>query len=357
MSTLDSLRAQMQEVDRQILGLIARRLELATSIGEAKRADGLPLRDYDAERRVLERVAEQAERVGLQADVARGLFQTLIAEARNEQERLTYSAYSGEAESILIVGGRGKMGRWLGEFFGNQGHRVGVWDVADGVDPSELEQHLVAATVVGIATPLERVPESITEIAGQRRSGIVFDIASLKGHLKPAIAAARERGARYTSIHPMFGPGARTLSDKVICICDCGDAEATRRVEALFADTAATRVHLSLDEHDRIMAHVLGLSHLINLLFARVLMADGMPFERIERIGSTTFHSQMQTTATVMRDNPELYYAIQKLNPCTPELYATLRRELEALLATVERGDEPGFAETMRGGRGWMERR
>jgi chorismate mutase/prephenate dehydrogenase len=356
MSSLDVLRAQMQEVDRQILQLVARRLELAQSIGQAKRNAGLPLRDYDVERQVLERAAQLAAGAGVAPDLSRALLQLLIAESCVRQERDTYADYRGEAENIHIVGAQGKMGRWFADFFGNQGHDVTSSDIADAGDGRSPAERTRTASYVLLATPLDRVPDSITEAIESSGDAVVFDIASLKGHLKPAIAAARARGARITSIHPLFGPSTRTLSDKVICICDCGDADATASVERLFSDTAATLVRLSLDEHDRIMASVLGLSHLINLLFTRTLMSGGVPFERLNRVGSTTFHSQMVTTATVIRDNPELYYAIQKLNPFTPELYATLRRELDGLIEAVDAGDEQRFVASMRECYEWMER-
>jgi chorismate mutase/prephenate dehydrogenase len=113
-------------------------------------------------------------------------------------------------------------------------------------------------------------------------------------------------------------------------------------------------VDLSLDEHDRIASYVLGLSHLTNILFTRVLMRGGDPFDAINRVGSTTFHSQMATTATVMRDNPELYFAIQKLNPYTPRLYAAIADELAALTRAVGANDRDAFVSLMRAGQQWL---
>jgi chorismate mutase/prephenate dehydrogenase len=370
MSRLDTLRAQMAEVDRTIVHAVGRRLELAKAVGEAKRESGLPLRDYDAEKRVLQRASELAGTTGVPADLARSLMQLLISEARLEQERQSYAAYSGDAERIVIVGGHGKMGHWLCDFLQNQGHHVAVWDIARGPSSASvaadsavgrsaqegtLAEAVGDASMVVIATPLDVVPQTIREVAAGGFRGVLFDIASLKGHLKVEIAAARSSGVHVTSIHPMFGPSARTLSDKVIGICDCGDADATRRVEGLFRETAATLVPLSLDEHDRIASYVLGLSHLANLWLTRVLRRSGLPLARINGVGSTTFHSQMTTTATVVRDNPELYYAIQKLNPFTPELYETARAELAGITAEVERGDDSSFIREMQACRAWVE--
>jgi chorismate mutase/prephenate dehydrogenase len=354
MSELDVLRAQMAEVDRQIVQALARRLELAASIGEAKRKAGLPLRDWDVERRVLTRASELASSLHVPPDVVRTVMQALIEAARVEQERRTFAAYDGPAERIAIVGGQGKMGRWFTDFFTNQGHRVTSWDVRDE-RRAALCDALNGADFALLATPLDSTPDVIREFATIGFRGIAFDVASLKSHLKPAIAAARANGLRFCSIHPMFGPGARTLSDKVICVCDCGDAEATGRVAGFFRDTAATLVTLSLEEHDEVMSYVLGLSHIINIIFAGVLSSGGRSFESLNRIGSTTFHSQMITTATVIRENPELYYFIQRLNPFTPQVARRLREVTERLTSEVESGQREAFVEQMRAGQRWMD--
>ena len=183
---------------------------------------------------------------------------------------------------------------------------------------------------------------------------MVFDIASLKSNLKPAIQRAIEAGLALTSIHPMFGPDTQTLSDQVVCICDCGHADAARKVAGFFEDTAATLVRLSLDRHDRIVSYVLGLSHLTNIVFTKVLMAGGMSFEEINRVGSTTFHSQMLTTGTVIREDPRLYFAIQKLNPYSAQLRETFKQELQLISDWISQDDARSFSELMQAGRKWM---
>jgi chorismate mutase/prephenate dehydrogenase len=152
----------------------------------------------------------------------------------------------------------------------------------------------------------------------------------------------------------MFGPGARSLADQVICVCDCGNSEATRRVEAFFTDTAATLVKLSLEEHDRIVSYVLALSHLTNLVFTKVLMDSGKAFEDLNRVGSTTFHSQMKTTSTVIQENPDLYYSIQRVNPFSQELCEALRRGIDEVSGWIGDGDRDAFVEMMQSGRKWM---
>lgn len=363
MDALQQLRERIRLIDRHILSLARERLELAAKIGKEKKDRGLPLRDWQVERSVLDNAQKIAGELNLPGPLSRNIMQLLLAESRAEQERLTYAAYTGSAERIAIIGGRGKMGRWLARFFSNQGHSVGIFDVGEAVPQqpddgltsySSLDHALDASTFAAVAVPLEAVPSVIEDVAHRGYAGILFDIASLKGHLKPAIAKSHKAGVSVTSIHPMFGPSAKTLSDQVICLCDCGDATATQRVRGFFAETAATLVDLSLDEHDRIASYVLGLSHLTNILFTRVLMHEGDSFEAINRVGSTTFHSQMATTGTVMQDNPELYFAIQKLNPYTEGLYAAVADEFANLTRSVAEGDRERFVTLMREGKEWL---
>lgn len=253
------------------------------------------------------------------------------------------------------------MGHWLVRFFETQGHRVRVYDPA--ALPAEagtfatLAEGLVSASMVFVAVPLDRVSAAVEEIAATGFAGVLCDVASVKEHLRPALAAARERGIAVTSIHPMFGAGARTLSDKVICLCDCGVPSATERVAALFRETAVTLVPLSLERHDEIASYVLGLSHFLNLLFARVLATSGLSFAELTAVGSTTFHSQFATTESVVRENPLLYYEIQRSNRFSERVYREVEHVAAEWIGWVENGEPARFADGMTAIAAWLDRR
>ena len=356
---LDRLRRRIRNLDAALLGLMAERMELAREVGQEKRAAGIPLRDYEVEKHVLDRAAGSAEALGLAPELARGVMRHLVEEACRVQEVDHFSTYSGESESILVVGGAGKMGRWLVRFFETQGHRVLVFDPA--APPADVEvvatlaDGLSAATMVFLALPLDRVAAAMDEVAGLGFGGVLCDVASVKEHLRPALEAARARGVAVTSIHPMFGAGTRTLSDKVICLCDCGVEAATERVASLFRETAVTLVPLSLERHDEIASYVLGLSHFLNLLFARVLATSGLSFAELTAVGSTTFRSQFVTTESVVRENPLLYYEIQRSNRFSERVYREIERAASDWIGWVEGGEPDRFAEAMLGLSAWLD--
>src|SRR5690349_7600500 len=58
--SLDSLRQELAAVDRQLMELVGRRLELASAIGAHKRGRGVSIRDYRQERDVVERARAAA---------------------------------------------------------------------------------------------------------------------------------------------------------------------------------------------------------------------------------------------------------------------------------------------------------
>ncbi|GMU64928.1 MAG: hypothetical protein AMXMBFR36_12020 [Acidobacteriota bacterium] len=357
---LDRLRRRIRHLDAALLGLVAERIELAREVGQEKRARGVPLRDFEVERRVLERAAESAGELGVESSLARELMRSLIEESCRVQEAEHYSAFSGEAESVLVVGGAGQMGRWLVRFLESQGHRVRIFDPASPAgDPTRAEtlaEGLAGASLALVAVPLATTASAIDAVVDAGFRGVVCDVASLKQHLRPAFERARAAGAAVASLHPMFGPGARTLSGRVVVVCDCGVPAATARVAALFRETAATLIELDLERHDRVAAWVLGLSHLINLVFVRALVSSGLGAAELAAIGSTTYAAQLATTRSVAGESPDLYYGIQRLNPFTPEVHGRTAAALEEWTRWVARGDEAGFSAAMSAARSWLDR-
>ena len=131
-----------------------------------------------------------------------------------------------------------------------------------------------------------------------------------------ALAAA---GCRVCSVHPMFGPDTRLLSGRHLIVCDAGCAEATEAAKQLFASTMVEQLDMSLEDHDRLIAYVLGLSHALNI--------------------------------------PHLYFEIQNLNKFGLGPLDALAEAADRIRELVAKGDEQGFVELMQKGREYFEMR
>ncbi len=360
MDRLKLLRMKIKKTDQKILNLIQKRMLLSDAIGREKKKMGIALQDWSVEKSVIENGIRYAEGIGLDINFTRTLITKIIEQSRIQQERLHYSVYSGKKEDVLIVGGLGGMGRWFAYFLQNQGHRVAINDIklpgrCGFSYYKDIKSGLKGKSLVVISTPLAIVPDIIETLTELNCNAVVCDIASVKSHIIPAIKKAIEKNIKITSIHPMFGPSCRTLSDKVVCLCDCGSPEANGMIMNIFKNTAVRIINLSFDEHDRLVSYVLGLSHFINVLFIKNLMDSGYEFKDLKRIASTTFNAQMETTNSVIKENPELYYEIQSLNPYTLDLYKNLTMCMDALMKIVKKGKRDAFKKVFQKGTRWLD--
>jgi chorismate mutase-like protein len=83
---IPQLRQSIDELDRQILELIAERLRLVMQVGEVKRSLGLDVYDPARENDLLERVARAAPEP-ITAAMAQRLFRCIIEESRGLEQR------------------------------------------------------------------------------------------------------------------------------------------------------------------------------------------------------------------------------------------------------------------------------
>jgi chorismate mutase/prephenate dehydrogenase len=114
---------------------------------------------------------------------------------------------------------------------------------------------------------------------------------------------------------------------------------------------------MSLDEHDRLIAYVLGLSHALNIAFFTALAESGEAAPRLARLSSTTFDSQLDVASRVAQESPELYFEIQSLNDFGAESLEALSQAVERLRTAVISQDFESFANLMRRGREYLEDR
>jgi chorismate mutase/prephenate dehydratase len=100
---LAELRRQLDDVDRGLVDLIARRLELVAGIGAAKADTDTPVRDVSRERAVLDAVEAAAEERGIPGDLVRRIFRDIIGYAVDKQ----VAELLGSNEHPAVVGFQG----------------------------------------------------------------------------------------------------------------------------------------------------------------------------------------------------------------------------------------------------------
>ncbi|MGA9752020.1 MAG: prephenate dehydrogenase/arogenate dehydrogenase family protein [Acidobacteriota bacterium] len=350
---LDQHRRTIEDLDARILDLAAQRMETAEKIARFKSARRIPLRNFEVEEQVRSRMERQCLDRGIDPALGRELALLLIGHSLVAQSPILESSYEGSLLRVLVVGGMGGMGGWMARFLSGQGHQVTLFDTAAGESPfprvPTLDGGSEGADLVVLAVPMSACARLLRELAGFDARPAVAELCSLKLHLRAALEEARSAGLRVVSFHPMWGPEAKLLSGKRLLLVRSGNEREEELVRGLFAATSVTIHDLSLEEHDRRMAVVLGLAHLVNLGFARALALCGLSPEALREAAGVTFGKQLRTTLEVVSENPDLYFEIQRLSGSTSGPLERLQEALGDFKRAVEAGDTTAFSAYMEG--------
>jgi len=353
---LAALRDSLADIDRALLELLRRRMDLAAEVGRIKAEAGLEVVVRDVEDRVLTRARQQAEACGVSPEVMEGVFKAILQGSVERQYRVGIAMRQKRGERMLIVGGAGGMGSWFRSFFALAGHEVDIVDPAmAGVpavpglfsklaDVEDLDRY--AAIVV--SAPLNRTPEVLSEVVERRPRGAVIEVTSIKSHLVPTLERARELGVRVHALHPMFGPAKSFYETLTFVLAAQGDLQEERaQVEELIRHPFTHLVVVPFPQHDRLMGWLLGLAHLSNLLFGAAVTHSGIDPDDLHNCASATFSRHAANALLVLSSNPDLYLDIQTLNPHRHEVYAAVHEALAAVERLVAEHDREGFQELM----------
>jgi chorismate mutase/prephenate dehydrogenase len=358
---LEELRSELSSIDLQLVELIAERQKVVGEIGRSKQSTGRATRDYERERDVLEMARDQAKSLNVDPNIAEEILTTLIRSSLTHQERDRVAAEGkGDGRSVLVIGGAGKMGGWFVDFFNSQGFATTIADATVQDAPGafcDWKDAGVEYDVIVVATPMAVSGEVLSELAALSPQGLVFDIGSLKTPLKAGLAALAHAGCKVTSLHPMYGPDTELLSGRHLIFIDVGSAEAITEAKELFAATMVDELDMGLDEHDRLIAYVLGLSHALNIAFFTALAESGEAAPKLARLSSTTFDAQLLVSAAVAQDNPRMYFEIQHLNKFGLDPLDALYESVARIREVVADGNEDAFVELMQSGREYLATR
>lgn len=354
---LGALRDEIDRIDRELVKLISRRSEAVREIGLTKRKDGLKVRDPAREKKVVEKMVRLAGSTGADKRLVKEAARLLIADAVAIQKE--EHEHPLDRAKVLVVGGSGSMGGWTCRFMSNRGAKVKVWDPRGrrkGYPSAKvLEPAVAEADIVVIASPLGVCPEELRAVVAARPKGLVMDLCSVKSHISSILRLAAADGLLVASVHPMFGPRTPSPKGLNVVVCDCGSREATARAKRLFKEAGANIVELYLEEHDRMMAYILGLSHMTALMFGTALRASGKRASELREAQGTSFARLADLATEVSGESRRVYHDIQALNPHTKEMAEAAESALRELREASCSADHDMFTRLMESTKEHME--
>lgn len=227
---------------------------------------------------------------------------------------------------VAIIGGSGRMGRWFASRLLADGEEVVIIGRNEkklldakqelGVEVATNTRAVNNADVILISVPIDSFESVVQELQPHIHSEqVVIDITSIKvfpveimhKHLKTGLTL----GA-----HPMFGPGARSMAKQNFILTPTNEAErALAQKVKEYLLTRGARVTLTTpQEHDELVAVVLGLSHFIAIVSADTLLSLGR-LKPTEAISGTTYKLLRTLVESVISEDAEFYASLQMSLP------------------------------------------
>ena len=242
-------------------------------------------------------------------------------------------------KQITIIGAGGQMGQWFVKYFASKGFQVTGYDSENKISGKEviISESLVGgilkADYVVLCTPTRRTPEIIRLIAKEMKRGTyLLEISSEKSKVVSSLSKMPAK-INPICIHPMFGPGTKTIKGQNIISVPIKDAKKELTVaKELFA--GANFVTIDAIEHDKKIAVILGLTHLMNLVFANIISKDEK-MHLTEKMSGTTFRVQKTLAESIMTESPELIQTIIT-NPEIRRVAEELWKDTGKLLTSIQ---------------------
>lgn len=165
-----------------------------------------------------------------------------------------------------------------------------------------------------LATPLGSMVQVFSEVARQLRPGaVVTDIGSAKLKLTTAIVEVAPPGIHYVGGHPMTGSeqyGVESARADLYRDCyyiltptDNTDVGAFRRLHALLVELGARVISMDPESHDRAMATISHVPHLLSLLLMDMASRQREKMKNLFTIAAGGFRDMTRIAAS----SPDLW--------------------------------------------------
>ncbi len=253
---------------------------------------------------------------------------------------------------IAVIGAAGAMGSFFARYFQSRGETVVGWDIR----PIGLRGVAIASSraraaedsdAVLVATPMKTTAEVCRSVSAHMKAGsLLVEISSVKGTMLPKLKSIAEKHhVRLLSVHPLFGPSQQRYAGMRMAVIKDSGFNMMSDAKRLFPD--ANLIPIESEAHDRLMAVMLSLTHLINIAFAQVVAETVSPSSFL-KISTPSSALQCLLAEAVLSQDPSLCADIQSTNKYTSWAVKKMARTILKLNGMVEGGQRTAFSAEFR---------
>jgi prephenate dehydrogenase len=223
------------------------------------------------------------------------------------------------------VVGLGKFGAAFVQLAEKHGHEVRGSDASGS---GSLDEVVRFSDILVLAVPVPALRALLVQVRPLLRVGqLVLDVGSTKVGPDRDLREVLGGDFSWVATHPLFGPVSLSRGEpQKVIVCPNGDV--TAKADAFFESVGCTVVHVSAEEHDRVMSR----THVLAFFVAKALQEIGAasaPF------APPSFQSMARVVDLVREDAGHLFEAIQTSNPFAAEAREALIEALTRIDASL----------------------
>ena len=338
---LDELREGIDELDSQLVELLAKRAALTTEVGRIKADSGVPVYVPEREKRLIASRRAQAEDSGVSPDLVEDLLRRIMRESYHTQNN-RYRCVNPSLGDVVIIGGNGALGKVFVSLFRKSGYTVYVVEKEDWSTGTASARLRVADAVI-VAVPINITEQVITNLTMLKPDCLLADVTSIKN--RPLTAMLKAHNGPVVGLHPMFGPDAPGMIKQVVVVTEGRDPAAYQWLMDQMITWGATLHHSKAAEHDEAMAYIQVMRHFNTFVYGEHLREENPDLETLTQFSSPIYRLELAMVGRLFAQSPELYADIIFDNPDNIALLQRFHQRFGDALRLLEAGDKQGFAE------------
>ena len=349
-STLDDLRGQIDAIDEQIVDLLGRRQTMTQSAVAIKKAAGLPVYHPAREENLISERRVQAKHAGLDPNHVEELYRCILRQSRMRQTVRAAKSGVRPGARVLLVGGRGQMGRYFAQWFGEAGYETRLLDAEDWPGVRALCAEIDLALV---SVPISLTAGVIAQLGPHLPPRCVLaDITSVKR--APVAAMKAAHGGPVIGLHPLFGPSTSSMDQQIVVATPGRDADGCQWLVDQLAEWGNIVMSITAEEHDEVMDLVQGLRHFATFAFGRFLAGRQVNLARTLEFSSPIYRLEMGMVGRLFAQDPGLYADIILASPQRRALLKEFIGSVADAKDLVETGDADRLCREFRQIREWF---
>lgn len=346
---LTALRDQIDEVDKALLSLLARRLELVAEVGEVKSCHGLPIYVPEREAAMLASRRKEAESLGVPADLIEDVLRRVMRESYSSENDKGFKTLYPSLRPVVIVGGAGQMGSLFEKMLILSGYQVRIFEKEHWPNAVDI---MSDAGMVIVSVPIHLTEQVIAQLPPLPEDCILVDLASVKNGPIQAMLAVHH--GPVLGLHPMFGPDSGSLAKQVVVYCDGREPEAYQWFLEQIQVWGA-RLHRSgAVEHDQNMAFIQALRHFATFAYGLHLSEENVQLEQLLALSSPIYRLELAMVGRLFAQDPQLYADIIMSSESNLALIKRYYKRFGAAIGLLEHGDKKAFIDSFRKVEHWF---